>query len=31
MSLWSRISEALQALSSGEGLAAVFDRLRTPP
>lgn len=31
MSIWSRISEALAALASGEGLSAVFDRLRTPP
>lgn len=31
MSLWSRISDALAALVSGEGLTAVFDRLRTPP
>lgn len=31
MSLWSRITEALKALSSGEALTAVFDRLRTPP
>ncbi|WP_299144675.1 molecular chaperone DjiA [uncultured Tateyamaria sp.] len=31
MSLWSRISDALAALSSGEGLAAVFDKLRAPP
>ncbi len=31
MSLWTRITEALAALTSGEGLAAVFDRLRTPP
>ena len=31
MSLWSRITEALQALTSGEGLAAVFEKLRTPP
>ena len=31
MSIWSRISEALQALASGEGLAAVFEKLRTPP
>ncbi len=31
MSIWTRISEALQALASGEGLSAVFDRLRTPP
>ena len=31
MSLWTRISEALAALSSGESLAQVFDRLRSPP
>lgn len=31
MSIWSRISEALQALAGGEGLSAVFDRLRSPP
>ena len=31
MSIWSRISDALEALTSGEGLSAVFDRLRTPP
>jgi len=31
MSIWSRISEALQALSKGESLAHVFDRLRSPP
>lgn len=31
MSLWTRISEALSALASGEGLSAVFDRLRSPP
>lgn len=31
MSLWSRIADALSALASGEGLSAVFDRLRTPP
>lgn len=31
MSIWTRISEALAALAKGEGLAAVFDRLRTPP
>lgn len=30
-SLWSRITAALAALASGEGLAALFDRLRTPP
>jgi DnaJ like chaperone protein len=31
MSLWTRISEALAALSQGESLSAVFDRLRSPP
>jgi DnaJ like chaperone protein len=31
MSLWSRISDALSALASGESLATVFERLRTPP
>lgn len=31
MSLWTRITEALAALASGEGLGAVFDRLRNPP
>lgn len=31
MSIWTRISDALSALASGEGLSAVFDRLRTPP
>ena len=31
MSLWSRISDALAALVSGEGLTAVFDRLRSAP
>ncbi|MDP4992173.1 MAG: molecular chaperone DjiA [Marivita lacus] len=31
MSIWTRIADALSALASGEGLAAVFDRLRTPP
>lgn len=31
MSIWSRISEALQALAKGESLAVVFDRLRSPP
>ncbi|OIQ26854.1 MAG: molecular chaperone DjlA [Alphaproteobacteria bacterium MedPE-SWcel] len=31
MSLWSRITEALSALATGESLASVFDRLRTPP
>lgn len=31
MSLWTRISDALAALSAGEGLTAVFDKLRAPP
>lgn len=31
MSLWSRIQQALSALTSGEGLGAVFDLLRAPP
>lgn len=31
MSIWTRISEALQALAKGESLAHVFDRLRSPP
>jgi DnaJ like chaperone protein len=31
MSIWSRISAALAALRSNEGLAAIFDRLRADP
>lgn len=31
MSIWSRITAAISALTQGEGLAAVFDHLRTPP
>lgn len=31
MSIWSRITEALSALTSGESLSDVFERLRTPP
>ncbi len=31
MSIWSRISDALTALRQGQGLAAVFENLRTPP
>ena len=31
MSLWTRIADALSALTSGEPLSVVFDRLRTPP
>ncbi|MFB2531292.1 TerB family tellurite resistance protein [Paracoccus sp. p4-l81] len=30
-SIWSRLAGALAALGRGEGLSAVFDRLRTPP
>lgn len=31
MSIWTRIADALKALATGEGLTAVFDRLRGPP
>ena len=31
MSIWKRISDALAALAKGEGLSAVFEKLRTPP
>jgi len=31
MSIWTRIADALSALASGEGLSALFDRLRAPP
>ncbi len=31
MSLWTRISDALAALSQGESLSVIFDRLRSPP
>lgn len=31
MSIWTRITDALSALSSGESLGEVFSRLRTPP
>ena len=31
MSIWSRIADAIAALSSGEGLSAVFDKLRASP
>ena len=31
MSIWSRIADALAALTSGESHSAVFDKLRTPP
>ncbi|MGJ5620294.1 TerB family tellurite resistance protein [Sulfitobacter sp. MF3-043] len=30
MSVWTRITEAISALATGEGLSAVFDRLRSP-
>jgi DnaJ like chaperone protein len=31
MSIWTRISEVIAALAKGEGLATLFERLRTPP
>ena len=31
MSIWTRISDAVAALASGEGLSSVFEKLRTPP
>ncbi|KMK67678.1 molecular chaperone DjiA [Puniceibacterium sp. IMCC21224] len=31
MSIWTRITEAVAALAKGEGLSAVFEKLRTPP
>jgi DnaJ like chaperone protein len=31
MSIWTRISEALAALTKGEGLSSVFEKLRAPP
>ena len=31
MSIWTRITDALEALRKGESLATVFERLRTPP
>lgn len=31
MSIWTRISDAIAALAAGEGLAAMFDRLRSEP
>ena len=31
MSLWTRISDAVAALTAGESLAQVFDKLRAPP
>ncbi|MBT9247400.1 molecular chaperone DjiA [Gemmobacter fulvus] len=31
MSIWTRIAEAIAALAKGEGLSAVFEKLRSPP
>lgn len=31
MTIWERISDALSALTAGEGLSEVFAKLRTPP
>jgi DnaJ like chaperone protein len=31
MSIWTRITDAIEALRKGEGLAAVFETLRAPP
>lgn len=31
MTIWQRIADALSALANGEGLAAVFDKLRSEP
>ncbi len=31
MSIWTRISDAVAALTKGESLATVFEKLRTPP
>ncbi len=31
MSIWSRMADAIAALAKGEGLSAVFDKLRAPP
>jgi len=31
MSIWTRISDAVSALTAGQPLSAVFDRLRSPP
>ena len=31
MSIWTRIADAIAALRAGEGLSAVFEKLRTPP
>ena len=31
MSIWTRISDVLKALASGEGLSSLFETFRTPP
>jgi DnaJ like chaperone protein len=31
MSIWTRIATAVSALTKGEGLSSVFDKLRSPP
>lgn len=31
MSIWTRITDAIEALRAGESLSTVFERLRTPP
>lgn len=31
MSIWTRIGDAISALAAGEGLSAVFDKLKTAP
>ncbi|WP_136442748.1 molecular chaperone DjiA [Pacificoceanicola onchidii] len=31
MSIWTRITSAIASLAAGEGLAAVFEKLRSPP
>lgn len=31
MSIWTRIADAIEALRAGEGLSAVFEKLRSPP
>ncbi|GFE65657.1 molecular chaperone DjiA [Litoreibacter roseus] len=31
MTIWQRITDALAALANGEGLSAIFDKLRTEP
>lgn len=31
MSIWTRISDAIESLRAGEGFSAIFDMFRTPP